>query len=141
MTSGAAFDGTPNDCGNSEMEPTAVVTPAALPVDNPFAAHAADDVNLRASGGSQESAPASTTTAAAAASPGDSSAVPCSKRKLPKGISLKEQVRLCEQRWVSDTLKVASGEVEPHEVSLVGIGDEPHRYVCSRHLGVRYGST
>ena len=52
------------------------------------------------------------------------------KRKLPKGISLAEQVGLCETRWVTDTLKVASGEVEPHEVSLVGIGDEPHRHAA-----------
>lgn len=50
------------------------------------------------------------------------------KRKLVKGTPLNEQVKKCEERWVSDTLKVASGEVGPHEVSLVGIGDEPHRF-------------
>eukprot|EP01051_Picozoa_sp_SAG22_P011078 SAG22_NODE_1040_length_5886_cov_3.559855_6_plen_104_part_00 len=73
---------------------------------------------------------------AAAGAAGGSSPGGGAKRKLPRGIPLMEQVRLCESRWVSDTLKVASGEVEPHEVSLVGIGDQPHRWPPRRRRTV-----
>ena len=58
--------------------------------------------------------------AAAGASGGGSGDAP------PKyGVPLSQQVRECEKRWSTDCLKVATGEVDPNAVSLVGISGRP----------------
>lgn len=46
-------------------------------------------------------------------------------RAMQRRTPLAEQVRDCEQRWATDAFLVASGELDPMEVSLVGISGRP----------------
>jgi TPR repeat protein len=46
-------------------------------------------------------------------------------RAAKYGVPLSQQVRECEKRWSTDCLKVATGEVDPNAVSLVGISGRP----------------
>jgi hypothetical protein len=49
-----------------------------------------------------------------------------SSRGAPRwGVPLSQQIRECEKRWSTDCLKVATGEVDPNAVSLVGISGRP----------------
>ena len=55
------------------------------------------------------------------------------------GVPLGQQVRECEKRWSADCLKVATGEVDPNAVSLVGISGRPRNamllYADMCHMG------
>lgn len=44
---------------------------------------------------------------------------------MEKRTPLGQQVRECEQRWATDAYMVATGELDPMEVSLVGISGRP----------------
>ena len=44
---------------------------------------------------------------------------------MEKRTPLGQQVRECEQRWATDAYMVAAGELDPMEVSLVGISGRP----------------
>jgi TPR repeat protein len=53
-------------------------------------------------------------------------ATPAAGRSPQWGVPLNQQVRECEKRWSADCLKVATCELEPTQVSLVGISGRPH---------------
>ena len=55
---------------------------------------------------------------------GDKAPRPLGRPKY--GVPLRHQLRECEKKWSNDVLRVASGELDPNAISLVGISGRAH---------------